>query len=1236
MVKNLLIVTVLLLFANVAIFAQSGALKGKVLDKKSKEPVPFANIIVENNGTMAGGATSDINGEYTIKPLNPGKYDIKATFVGYKPVLIRGFVVRAEKVEFQNIEMESTAIEMTTFEVIDYKVPLISKDNTTTGASITSEEISKMPIRSTTAVAATVGGVFSRDGEVGSMRGQREEGNVTFIDGIRVRGLSGLPESAIEQVSVFLGGIPAQYGDATGGIINVTTKGPSRLFGGGLELQSSQFLDPYGYNRVGLNFTGPLFRNKDKTSSILGYFIAADLEYKKDGSPLALGKYKVKDDVLEDLEKNPLRPSPTGYGSYQNAEFIRMSDLEELQSTLNTNSYDLSSTVKFDVKSGKNSTLTLGGSFNGFDNMDYDWGHSIYNYKRNSHSVGNTWRVFGRYTQRFPADKESKSLIKNVYYSLQGDYTSIWAKSEDADLKDNLFGYGYVGKFDTYKIKGYDVAQDTLSPYGFRFIMNGFADTLVDYTRSDLNPIMANYTTNYYDLYKGDTPGHYDNVDNILLGGGLLNGYTPDAIFKGIYNMFSSPGEPQAGYGITDQKQITAALNISADVGNHEIKLGLSFERFESRNYNYAPTAFWPIMTQLTNSHITQLNLDDPYETSITLFDTFNIPATEYYRLNNAEGQRTFDKNLRALLNLPMDGLEWIDINSYDINTQTINYYDKDNNLVKNVPLSQPLSVNLFSPDEFLNGGSPFAAARGYDYYGNRLDYTPSIDDFFQKKDAQGNYLREIAPFEPIYMAGYIQDKFAFDDLVFNVGVRFDRFDANQSTLKDPYLLYPAKTVAEVKADGIDLGVIPTSMGNDYVVYIDNMENPSRITGYRDGSTWYNSSGSIVLDPSDRSQGIASDAGIAPYLLESDDPQITGKSFADYIPQWTIMPRISFSFPISDEALFYAHYDVLTQRPKTNFTFNPINYLFWPTAGNPTMNNPNLKPERTVDYELGYQQKLSNSSSINISGFYREFRDQIQSFRYTGAYPKTYYSYGNIDFGTVKGMTISYDLRRTINLRVRASYTLQFANGTGSSSETSSGLIRSGQPNLRTLIPYDYDRRHGFNLVVDFRYLDGKEYNGPVIGGKQVLKNAGFNVTINGGSGTPYTRSSLITPFGQGRIIQGSINGSRLPGSFRIDSRIDKDFTLATKQSSNGNVKEYYLNVYLQVLNVLNSKNIMGVYAATGNPDDDGYLAAAEYQAQINSQLDTESYKDMYRIRVNSPYNYSSPRMIRLGIELGF
>jgi hypothetical protein len=78
------------------------------------------------------------------------------------------------------------------------------------------------------------------------------------------------------------------------------------------------------------------------------------------------------------------------------------------------------------------------------------------------------------------------------------------------------------------------------------------------------------------------------------------------------------------------------------------------------------------------------------------------------------------------------------------------------------------------------------------------------------------------------------------------------------------------------------------------------------------------------------------------------------------------------------------------------------------------------------------------------------------------------------------------------------------------------------------------------------------------------------------------------------------------------------------------------MNVYFLVLNVLNTQNVINVYPYTGNPDDDGYLAAPEWQRQINNQLDPGSFRDLYSIFVNNPNNYSTPRMIRLGLMLNF
>ena len=87
------------------------------------------------------------------------------------------------------------------------------------------------------------------------------------------------------------------------------------------------------------------------------------------------------------------------------------------------------------------------------------------------------------------------------------------------------------------------------------------------------------------------------------------------------------------------------------------------------------------------------------------------------------------------------------------------------------------------------------------------------------------------------------------------------------------------------------------------------------------------------------------------------------------------MPRISFSFPISDEALFFAHYDVLTQRPTSNIFTTPATWYYFNFTGN-QINNPNLEPTKTIDYELGFTQRLTASSSLTRTAVERERRNR--------------------------------------------------------------------------------------------------------------------------------------------------------------------------------------------------------------------------------------------------------------------
>jgi hypothetical protein len=314
------------------------------------------------------------------------------------------------------------------------------------------------------------------------------------------------------------------------------------------------------------------------------------------------------------------------------------------------------------------------------------------------------------------------------------------------------------------------------------------------------------------------------------------------------------------------------------------------------------------------------------------------------------------------------------------------------------------------------------------------------------------------------------------------------------------------------------------------------------------------------------------------------------------------------------------------QRPSTAESLTtPLQYYYFLERGqSQLLENPNLRPQRKIDYEVGFQQKLNRISAIKISAFYNELRDLIQRRTYTFvADIGSYTSFDNQDFGTVKGFSFAYDLRRTNNIQVNATYTLQFADGTGSDADSGAGLTTRGA--LRTLFPFDYDERHRINLTLDYRYGSGKKYNGPKIRGNDIFANAGININGTAVSGRPYTeRVEPEILSGDGLI--GALNGARLPWNYWLNLKIDKQFTLTKPDAKT----QLGLNVYFRVQNVLDRRNIINVYTATGSPTDDGFLVSAQGQDQITSVTtnarNLASFLDAYQWRRLNPTFFSLRR----------
>ena len=1251
------LILVSLLFLSSYSFSQSGlgTVKGLVKDEVSGEPLPISKVLLMQNGTIKGAANTDFDGKFQINGVLPGVYDVEVRNQdGYQPGVTTGVNISPDKITFLDnlvLSKPKSVLDIAEIKVTAYKIPLIDKDGGASGATIGREDIARLPVRSAAGVASSVGGVNTNEGSGAiSVRGSRQDGTYFYIDGIKVRGSANLPKSALEEVSVITGGVPANYGDVTGGIISVTTRGPSSIYFGSMEVVSSGFyingadpdgydgkvlgLDKFGYNLVEGMLSGPLWMQRDstgkKTKPRLGFLVSANYTDQLDGRPLAGGGYRIKKEVRDELLNNPLRPTSSGFGTFHNALFLRQNDFEKVPWRMNARNTTISAQGKIDVNTGPTVNVQFGGSLNYSRGNNYSYGGSLLNFQNFGFSESLDYRVYGKLSQRFNNEREgSSSKIRSAMYNIMVDYSKSKSDVYDPKHMYNIFNYGHVGKFTTTRRPSYAFNPNTQT-----YVHDGFKDVEVAFEASETNAALASITTQYYDIYNGLPLGHYENLFQIQQGNALRNGDSPQS----VYGIWSNIGSPYNYFGKSENDQFRVTGAGSLNIGDHNISLGFEFEQRIDRGWGSGtttgggtngPIGIWSIARQLANFHIRELDLN-----SGVVSDSGSFKAITYDRLNSGnafqdgsglyggqefdDNQSFFDYNLRAKLKLNPAGDDYVDIDQYDPNLY---------------------SFDMFSPDELLNGGNSFVSYYGYDHTGKKVSGATDINSYFEDYDENGNFKRFVGSFQPVYIAGYIMDKFAFKDIVFNVGVRVDVFDANQPVLKDPYLFFNARTVKEAKALKLDdpslysWVVIPESMGDDYIVYVNDVNNPNSINGFRSEANWFNASGTTIEDP----KVIKGAAGIAPWLLNPQQETPDRSAFEDYKAQVNIMPRIAFSFPISEEASFFAHYDVLTKRPTSGFRFDPFDYQFIQSRS-AIIDNANLKPETTVDYELGFQQVLSRTSSIKISAFYREQRNNVQLINVFEAYPATYKTYGNRDFGTVKGMTISYDLRQTGNIRMTANYTLQFADGTGSDATSMGALINAGIPNLRNIFPYSFDQRHAFAVTFDYRYGEGGDYNGPKIGDFNIFENTGLNIFTNIYSGSPYSAQTFITDEGIGNLnagISGTLNGSRLPWSYRMDLQLDRTINIEMG-GKNDKKKVTFLNIYIRATNLLNQFNQLSVYRATGNWDDDGYLAAAASQTSIQNQTDEQSFRDYYTMKVQNAFNISSPRTIRLGIKFDF
>ena len=223
--KKLFICCAFFLFLAAQVFGQNtGTIKGRLYDDETKQSLPGANIVI-SGGNSNIGCLTDVDGYYVIKPLSPGRYSIKISYMGYETVIVDNILVNPGEITFMDdifVSMEGKTL--TGVEKKEYIDPLIKivpvnvlRPNEYKGIAGKRDLTSIISKMNSDIYSSEQGELF--------FRGARSDNFVYIVDGVKsIDGQANIPSLAIGSISVYTGGVPANYGDFTGGCIVIETK----------------------------------------------------------------------------------------------------------------------------------------------------------------------------------------------------------------------------------------------------------------------------------------------------------------------------------------------------------------------------------------------------------------------------------------------------------------------------------------------------------------------------------------------------------------------------------------------------------------------------------------------------------------------------------------------------------------------------------------------------------------------------------------------------------------------------------------------------------------------------------------------------------------------------------------------------------------------------------------------------------------------------------------------------
>jgi outer membrane receptor protein involved in Fe transport len=219
---KLSLLIIFLFFAGTILAGTTGKIAGRVIDANTGDPLPGANIIIEETST---GAATDFEGYFSILNLKPGVYTVRVSMLGYSSYILENVRVHIDQTSRLEIKLSEKSINIDEVIVVAER-KIIKADVSASITSISARDIEEQPITSVEGAVGLQAGV-----EAGLViRGGSADEALFLVDGFSMRDprnnepITNIALSGIEEISLERGGFNAEYGQVRSGILNIVTK----------------------------------------------------------------------------------------------------------------------------------------------------------------------------------------------------------------------------------------------------------------------------------------------------------------------------------------------------------------------------------------------------------------------------------------------------------------------------------------------------------------------------------------------------------------------------------------------------------------------------------------------------------------------------------------------------------------------------------------------------------------------------------------------------------------------------------------------------------------------------------------------------------------------------------------------------------------------------------------------------------------------------------------------------